>query len=526
MYHQGVLDSGSTTGRARPILLLAGANLTLVQYAALRELGCLVGSNELVLVLLLTAYFLGLSIGYLLSDRLGTRALRVIGVFTVALFASLPFSVRYAAGALARLDLGGVVLPLLFVLALLGLSPFYAAFLPRLVGAARHDPASSLARLYALEIAGGLLALAVIVLVTPARMPILLAAHLAGLVALVVLGAGWARKRLAWCAAVPLAYLAVYAPLDRASLAFFYCHRHDFEDPVVIASEFSPYQRVDLVREGSEPEDRIYLYLNGNLLYGSRRLNQHNLFVSILPNLVLEERSARALVVGGGSLDAARYLAPRVGRLTVCEIDEAVARLARVHMQGPRGGFPEDWTLVIDDGKHFLGAYAGEPFDVISVDVPVPTYLQTAMLHSETFFRLARARLSPSGIFSISLSGRYRRKSPGGSLLSASYLAQRVVAGLLRAFPHVAVLEADDHSYAWASTSDLAPALGRLDDRLDSFLEETDTQKVFRPPPVRIMDAADVVAFAQPFSPIGDADMQIVLRMSVRKLYYRFYDAD
>jgi predicted membrane-bound spermidine synthase len=525
VYHRGVLDS-ETTARAPLILLLAGANLTLVQYGGLRELGCIVGSNELVLVLLLTAYFLGLSLGYLLSDRLGARALRWIGVLTVALFASLPFGVRYIAGALAGLDLGGLLLPLLFVVVLLGLSPFYAVFLPRLVGAARQDPASSLARLYAFEIAGGLLALALIVVLTPARMALLLAAHLSGLVALIVLGASGGRRHLAWCAALPLAYLVAYPPLDRASLTFFYRHRHDFKHPIVVASEFSPYQRVDLVKEGPRPEDRIYLYLNGNLLYGSRRLNQHNLFVSILPNLVLERRSERALVLGGGSLDSARYLAPRVGRLTVCEIDEAVTRLARTHVQGPRGGFPEDWSLVIDDGKHFLGTYAGEPFDVISVDIPVPTFLQTAMLHSETFFRLARTRLSPSGIFSISLSGRYARRSPGGSLLAASYLANRVAAGLLRVFPHVAVVTAGDHSYAWASASDLAPVLGRLDERLRAFVEETATQQFFRPPPLKIMDAADVAAFAQPFAPIGDADMQIVLRLSVRKLYYRFYDSD
>jgi spermidine synthase len=248
--------------------------------------------------------------------------------------------------------------------------------------------------------------------------------------------------------------------------------------------------------------------------------------VSILPNLVLGRPSKRALVVGGGSLDSARFLAPRVGKLTVCEIDEAVTRLARTHVQGPRGAFPENWDLVIDDGKHFLGAYRGEPFDVISVDIPVPTYLQTAMLHSETFFRLASSRLSPTGIFSISLSGKYARKTPRGGLLGSSYLSNRVVAGLLRAFPHVAVVNAGDHSYAWASASDLEPATGRLRERLAAFVEETSTETFFRPPSVSLMDEADVVEFARPFEPIGDADMQIVLRMSVRKLKSRFYDSD
>jgi spermidine synthase len=516
----------SADPRAHAMLLLAGANLTLVQYAALRELGWLVGSNEIVLVLLLAAYFLGLSVGYLVSDRLGPKALSRIGVATVALFATLPFSIRFGAGALAALGLGGLLLPLLFVLVLLGLSPFYALFLPRLVAATREDAATSLARLYALEIVGGLLGLALVVGVTPARMPILLAAHLAGLVTLVILARGGSARQVGAGLVLPLAYLAAFPALDSASLSFFYRHRHDFKTPLIVASEFSPYQRVDLVKEGSRADDRINLYLNGNLLYGSRRLNQHNLFVSILPNLVLGRPSERALVVGGGSLDSARFLAPRVGKLTVCEIDEAVTRLARTHVQGPRGGFPENWDLVIDDGKHFLGAYRGEPFDVISVDIPVPTYLQTAMLHSESFFRLARSRLRPGGIFSISLSGRYARRDPRKGILAESFLANRVVAGLLRVFPHVAVVNVGRNSYAWAGALPMDSATDRVDDRLRAFLDETDTQAFVRPSAVGVMDPEDVRSFARPFAPIGDADMQIVLRMSVRKLYYRFYDTD
>src|SRR5262249_47375763 len=154
-------------------------------------------------------------------------------------------------------------------------------------------------------------------------------------------------------------------------LEHFYQHRKGFRDVELVASEFSPYQRVDIF-DGIYKEGRSrYLYLNGNLLYGSRVLNHHNLLVSILPNLLVPHRSS-ALVIAGGSLDAARYLVPRVGPLRVVEIDETVVRLAREHIQGPRGGFPAaGWDLTVDDGKHFLGTWDGPPFDVISVDVPM-----------------------------------------------------------------------------------------------------------------------------------------------------------
>jgi predicted membrane-bound spermidine synthase len=510
------------------ILLLAGANLTIIQFVALREFASLVGSNEIVVLLVAAGYFLGLSVGYHGSDRLSSRALLGLGAATLALHATLPFSARWLVGALVAAGLGGTVPPLILLLAFAGLTPFYAVFLPRLIAAAEPAPESllpPLVRLYATELAGGALGLLLVVAVSPARQGLLLTLHLAGLVALLLLFLP-RRPAAAWLLLLlPPVYLAAWPALNRASLASFYRQAFGLRDPVVLASELSPYQRVDLLQVQTGRGPSPYLYLNGNLLYGTRSLHQHNLLVSILPRLVQETGRAGAplhtLVVAGGSLDSARYLAPRPGRLQVVEIDEAVTRLARLHLQEPRGGFPTGWDLAIDDGKHFLANWTGAPFDVIAVDIPVPTHLQTALLHSDRFFALARARLAPGGIFSISLAGRLGERPTGDP---DAHLAHRITAGLLANFRHVAVVHADTSDFAWASDAPLEERIVGAQARMIDFLdEEAGRRTTFGAPVLEFLDDATLRRRVGSHRPIGEADLQIVLRLSLGKLRHRFY---
>lgn len=504
------------------ILVVAGASLSLAQFAALREYAALVGSNELVALLVLCAYFLGLSIGYHVSDRLSRRALLWLGGLTLALNASLPFSVRWFAGAMAGFDLRGGVPPAIFLLVLCGITPFYAVFLPRLIDeTGRPEPsARPLVRLYAAELAGAFLGLALVILVTPARMGLLLVLHLAGIVTLLVLFAGPRQGHASALYALLPLYAAAYPPLDRASLTWLYERFRSCVNAEVLASEFSPYQRVDVIRADTPGRLNVtFLYLNGNLLYGGRTLHRHNLFVALLPNL-LRPDPGNACVIAGGSLDNARHLANRTRSLDVVEIDETVVRLARRHIQEPLGGFPANWRLTIDDGKHFLGTWRGDPFDVIAVDVPIPSHLQTAMLHSQRFFELARTRLRPGGIFSISLSGQLQDLPAGRSKLS-----NRVLAGLVATFPHVTVVRSGDKDFAWASDEpfplDAATAQQRMNAILDS---DPRLREEVGEPSFSFLDPAAVKAFAEGCEPIGEADMRLVLRLSWSKLYYNFYD--
>lgn len=506
------------------VLAIAGANLTLVQFFAMREFAALLGSNELVTLMVASGFFLGLSAGYLASDRLSPRVLIVLGALTLALHFTLPFSARYVTGWLAHAGQLGEVPPFVFALTVFGITPFYAVFLPRILdrGIRTSGPPSEreLATAYATEITGGLIGLAIVLALGPARMALILTVHLAGLVALLLLLTGGGPRWRYGLVALPLAYLAMWPRLDRGTLAYFYENAHGYVAPSIVASEFSPYERVDLVEAGT-PDARVrFLFLNGILFYGTQTLHQHNLLVSILPNLMVGR--GRALVIAGGSLDNARYLAVRTSSLHVVELDETVVRLTRRYVQDPRGGFPTNWQLVIDDGKHFLGNWASAPFDVISVDAPVPAHLQTAMLHSERFMRLAASRLAPGGIFSISLTGQIERPRSDGR--PSIRLANRILAGVHRAFPYVIVVRVDDRDYAWGSDRAFTWSEQQVQAIADRFIQgEPGGVDAFGVTPIHFLEPGWVERCLSGTEPIGEADVQAVLRLSWSKFTRRFY---
>ena len=330
-----------------------------------------------------------------------------------------------------------------------------------------------------------------------------------------------AHRRWWLLLALPVAYLLGWENWDRASLEAYYRGVRGYAAPRLVASEFSPYQRVDLLQRDRRAGREPFLFLNGNLFYGTRSLNQHNLFVSLLPRLARGSRSQNTLVVAGGSLDCARYLAPLAGRLRVVEMDPTVVRLTWKFIQEPRGGFPGNWELVLDDGKHFLGAWAGEPFDVIAVDIPVPSHVQTAALHSRRFFELARSRLRPGGVFSIALAGRLEARSPMEAA-AAGRLQNRILAGLLATFSHVAVVRSSYGDFAWASAEPLDSLKQAVPSALREFLAGAGDTGNFGQPKVEFLEESLIRQRAAGFSPIGDADLQLVLRLSWRKLKGRF----
>ncbi len=512
--------------RSLVIAGLAGSSLILAQFTILRELAALMGSNELVVMFVMTAYFLGLSLGYLVSDRLSQRGILAIGLSTLAIQFMHPFLGRYLVGTLCRYGYRPLCMPALFCLALLSTAPFFALFVPNLItqaGRKFEERESSLVRVYGAEIIGALIALVIILILTSARMSLLIAAQIMIIIVLLVLSVRpESQRNFSLCLFLPLAYICAYPILDTRSAEYYYEWAHGLREPRMAASEFSPYQKVDILMEGREGGgERESLYLNGNRLYGSGRLHTHNLMVSILPNL-LKGADAFSLVVAGGSLDNARYTAPQIDHLTVVEIDETVTRLARRYIQGQKGELPKNWRLVIDDAKHFLGSYKGPHFDVIAFDIPIPSYLQTASLYSERFFKLAKSKLSPQGVFSLSLSGKLRSAYKDTNTLSA-HLPNRIVAGLRANFLYVKVVEVNrNRHFAYASDKPITWTQLETQTALQNFIAK-EGLGVFKMPTISFLSDEDVERAAMGFSPIGDMDMKVVARLSLSKLYDRFY---
>src|SRR5882672_5990866 len=89
--------------RASAILALGGCNLILIQWIMVRELTALLMGTELVALFVTGSAFAGYSVGYLLSNRLSDRSIRLFAAVTLPLHLALPVLYRIIIGSLASL---------------------------------------------------------------------------------------------------------------------------------------------------------------------------------------------------------------------------------------------------------------------------------------------------------------------------------------------------------------------------------------------------------------------------------------
>ena len=208
----------------------------------------------------------------------------------------------------------------------------------------------------------------------------------------------------------------------------------------------SPYQRIeifgDLSRPASDANPKV-LRLDGVV---QAAVPFHPAYrESVLLALLSHPKPARVLVIGCGDGDQVAVVLsdPRVKQVDQIELDEAVAGVARVHLaEAAAVGKTPGWQdprlrFRLGDGRQALRE-AGEPYDVILVDLPHAAHEGAAAFYSAEFFRLARARLNPGGVF-ITHVYRPDEDKPGGR---ARLLAALMIAGTTAAaaFPEVRVV--------------------------------------------------------------------------------------
>ncbi|MDH5679018.1 MAG: hypothetical protein OEZ28_10420, partial [Nitrospinota bacterium] len=166
---------------------------------------------------------------------------------------------------------------------------------------------------------------------------------------------------------------------------------------------------------------KTYIFLDGNMNFGSTSLEHFNTFLSRMPAQLLHPENT--LVIGAGSLQSVRNVAPHSGHVQVVEIDAAVANGSRRFLADVnRLETISNWSLTIQDAKNYLGS-TDKKFDLIVVDVPAPLSIQLGLLHSVEFYALARGRLTEKGVLSISLSGGFSQTATTPKTVAAAALA-------------------------------------------------------------------------------------------------------
>lgn len=475
------------------ILFLSGLNLILIQFLVIREFAGLVMGSELVILVVLAAYFAGHSLGYFVSDRLTPRRTAALALATLALHLTFPFGPRVAFTWIALHVSRPAALLALLAIGFVLVAGFYSTLLPQLMRRAGRPAA--LARCYGLEIAGALAGVGIVALALHQPPERLVAVYVGVLGAIAAL----ALRRPRWTAPAALAaaglYLGALAPLNDVATEYYYGALRRLPQPRLIETRYSPYTKIDVLDSGGVR----HLYLNGNLNYGSSALAHFNVYLSGLPARL--RPGGDVLILGSGSLASVELVAPHAASVTTVELDAAMARIGPAHFTpADRLERAPNWRLVVDDGKHFL-AHATRRYDLIIVDVPAPAYIQTALLHTREFYQLARARLRPGGLLSVSLSDRF---PDGGET------GRRVLAGIRDAFPDFVVVTSETlarRSFALAGDA-VAAERARLLEALGAFA----------PDRVTLLGADEARRRLAGTAALSATDLGLVLRLGWWKL--------
>jgi len=388
--------------------------MLLTQIITVREMGSTFFSTEIVLIIATVTALVGPSIGYWLVPRINERVFTAWGIASLTAIMVLPVGVRALVGVLSAHGYeGGTLCGVVLFGAFLFL-PFFAAFLPRLV----REP-TSLGVLYATELAGALVGLGALFLSPSWRVVVTVYWLMAVMVAHLGLRR-WAVTVSATAAAI--ACSVFYPALDRWAARIYMAGYYEHRNPRVVATEYSPYQRIDIVTDGLLTDFRPNrsLYLDGVPFYDSGDLDAFNVALAQIPGSLV--KPGRALVIGSGSFSSAAHLFRQGHDVTVVELDAAVARLGFHWFKAFHKLNEGDIKLVIEDGRRFLHRMPPASFDLIVMDVPAPYHVRTALLHTPDFYALVKTRLRPGGVAALSLCSSLNRKV-GRSIAKSAALA-------------------------------------------------------------------------------------------------------
>lgn len=416
---------------------------------------------ELAVLVCMLAYFAGVSLGYVLSDRLSAamvrRSLPVCLAMQMALLVWMQPAYYVVARAVrfwaARHELpwmlgdavagGGVFL----VVAGFATS-VYAVLLPRVI----ETGGAGLRRCYSIEIAGSLAGLMLVPVLAGAGHEALLGGYFAGLVALAaVTGAGVMLTAIMGLGAA--VFLIGFGGWDASAAAGHYERYYEWEKVEPLFAKWTPYHKIEVVRSGGAPR----MLLNGKQQFVGSSKGTYAYFVAEYPARLLG--SPKVLLLGCGSMATVGRIGSFVPEVRIVDLDAEVFGAARKYFQEyNRLDTLTNWTFTADDAKHWLGN-SREKFGLILHDIPPARSRQVALTYTEEFFRLVKERLEPRGIFSISSLTPMRE---------GSHYAKRMFATLSSVFERHWVILHDGAAYFYGGGPELVePPPVELLERVD-----------------------------------------------------------
>lgn len=207
------------------------------------------------------------------------------------------------------------------------------------------------------------------------------------------------RRRLGWTSGVSVAIVVGFLLLllfSRQLLARWESHSYSQS---IIHAEQSPYQHIVLTAHADETR----LYLNRVIQFSTRDEYRYHEGLTLMP-AAQAAHARRVLILGGGEGLLAREVLriPTVKEVVIVDLDQRVFDIARSHprLQAANQGALDDPKVrtVAQDAAFYL-RFDTTHYDLILADLPDPSHESVARLYSTYFFRMAKARLHPGGVF-------------------------------------------------------------------------------------------------------------------------------
>lgn len=215
-----------------------------------------------------------------------------------------------------------------------------------------------------------------------------------------------ARNRLALCGLLVVSAIAF--PFLELVDAWAYRLQWRFFAPKhrLIEIHQSKHGAISVVRR----EDQYSFYQSGNLVFSTAgpeatavALEEQEGVVLAHFSLVQHANPRRILLIGGGLRGTLREIARHpVDRIDYIELDPVLTETARQYVPAATLATLDDprVRLIHVDGRLFVKA-SDETYDMIIVDVPDPATAVLNRYYTQSFFREAKARLNPRGVFVI-----------------------------------------------------------------------------------------------------------------------------
>jgi len=394
------------------VLVCAGANLVLAQYWMMKEYLLVLESSELTILLVMAAFFASCSLGYLMSSRSLGRPVAYASLVLSVIQLLFPWLLKELAAAMYQEDIPHMA-PFLLGFGVLVMAPLYTILLPSLIrmreALAVDDRGEAVALCYGLELGGALLGIAIILTVGRVSHVALLTLYFVNL-SLILAFVHGAKSVLAAAVPISLCYGFLYGPLERAATVDFYQARDGVHVVRLLGSAQSLYNRIDVLQDADGHKS---LLMNGLEYFNPTNLEAFNRYIAGIPSQLMP--GSRVLIVGTGSLSSVFHASKFSNRVESVEIDPQVVGLtATLFREFNRLDQVQNWTLHIDDAKHFLGS-SHERYDLIILDLIPPVYVQTALLFTREFYELAKSRLTPHGVLSVYTSYWFEAESIGAN---------------------------------------------------------------------------------------------------------------